>query len=86
MLPFASDLLSWDNVVTVADLIPQDPEANIAAVADCPERESLAEPGAFAGTAAVRCDVPVPATPGAKLLINGLGNVTFTGRQPHTAS
>ena len=45
------------------------------------QRESLAAPGAFAGTAAARCDVPAPAITGAKLLINGLENVTFTGRQ-----
>jgi len=44
------------------------------------ERESLAAPGAFAGTAAVRCDVAAPAITGAKLLRNGLENVTFTGR------
>jgi len=42
---------------------------------------SLAGPGAFAGTAAVRCDVAAPAITGAKLLRNGLENVTFTGRQ-----
>ena len=45
------------------------------------ERESLAAPGAFAGTAAVRFDVAAPAITGAKLLRNGLENVTFTGRQ-----
>ena len=45
------------------------------------ERESLAAPGAFAGTAAVRCDVSAPAITGAKLLRNGLESVTFTGRQ-----
>jgi len=36
------------------------------------ERESLAAPGAFAGTAAVRCDVAAPVITGAKLLRNGL--------------
>ena len=45
------------------------------------ERESLAAPGAIAGTAAVRCDVAAPAITEAKLLKNGPGNVTFTGRQ-----
>ena len=50
------------------------------------EREGLAAPGAFAGTAAVRCDVAAPAISGAKLLINGLENVTFTGRQLETTS
>ena len=45
------------------------------------EGESLAAPGAFAGTAAVRCDVAAPATTGAKLLRNDLDNVTFTGRK-----
>ena len=44
------------------------------------ERESLTAPGAFAGTAVVRCDVASPAITGAKLLRNGLENVTFTGR------
>ena len=43
-------------------------------------RESLAAPGAFAGTAAVRCDVAASAITGAKLLRNGLENVIFTGR------
>ena len=38
------------------------------------EREILAAPGA------VRCDVAAPAITGAKLLRNGLENVTFTGR------
>ena len=46
-------------------------------------KESL---GTFAGTAAVRCDVAAPAITGAKLLRNGLENVTFTGRQLETAS
>ena len=32
------------------------------------ERESLAAPGAIAGTAAVRCDVAAPAITGATLL------------------
>ena len=45
------------------------------------ERESLAAPGAIAGTAAVRCDVAAPAITEAKLLRNGPENVTFTGRQ-----
>ena len=43
------------------------------------KRESLATLGAFAGTAAVRCDVASPAITGAKPLRNGLENVTFTG-------
>ena len=34
--------------------------------------ESLAAPGAFAGTAAVSCDVAAPAITGAKLLSNVL--------------
>ena len=42
-------------------------------------RESLALPSAFAGTAAVRCDVAAPAITGAKLLSNSLENATFTG-------
>jgi len=50
------------------------------------ERESLAVPDAIAGTAAVRCDVAVPAIAGAKLRRNGLANVTLTGRQLETAS
>ena len=41
--------------------------------------ESLAALGAIVGTAAVRCDVAAPVTTGAKLLRNGLENVTFTG-------
>jgi len=41
----------------------------------------VAAPGNFAGTAAVRCDLAAPAITGAKLLINGLDDVTFTGRQ-----
>ena len=41
---------------------------------------SPSEPGAIAGTAAVRCDVAVPAITGAKLPRNGLENVTFNGR------
>jgi len=45
------------------------------------ERESLAAPGAFAGTAAVRCDVAAPTITRAKLLRHGVENVTFTGRQ-----
>jgi hypothetical protein len=45
------------------------------------ERESLAAPGAIAGTAAVRCDVAAPVTTDAKLLRNGLENVTITWRQ-----
>ena len=44
-------------------------------------RESLAAPGAFAGTAAVRCDVAAPAITGATLLTIGLENVTFDRRQ-----
>ena len=47
------------------------------------ETESLAAPGAFAGTAAVRCNVAAPAIPGAKLLRNGLA---FTGQQLETVS
>ena len=43
-------------------------------------------PAAFAGTAAIRRDVAAPAITRAKLLRNGLGNVTFTGRQLETAS
>ena len=50
------------------------------------ERESLASPGACTRTAAVRCDVAAPAMTGAKLLRNGLKNVTFTGRQLQTVS
>ena len=50
--------------------------AEFAAVS---ERESLAAPGAFAGTAAVRCDVAAPTITGAKLLRNGLEHVSFTG-------
>ena len=46
----------------------------------CDDRESLAAPGAFAGTTAVRCDVAAPAITGAKLLRTGLENVTITGR------
>ena len=34
----------------------------------------------------VRCDVAAPAITGAKLLRNGLENVTFNGRQLWTAS
>ena len=45
------------------------------------ERESLAAPGAFAGTAAVRYDVAAEAIGWANLLGNDLENVTFTGRQ-----
>ena len=45
------------------------------------ERESLAAPGAFAGTAAVRYDVAAEAIAWANLLGNDLENVTFTGRQ-----
>ena len=45
------------------------------------ERESLAAPGAFAGTAAVRYDVAAEAIAWASLLGNNLENVTFTGRQ-----
>ena len=45
------------------------------------EIESLAAPGAFSGTAAVRCDVAARTITGANLLRNGLENVTFTGRQ-----
>ena len=41
----------------------------------------LAAPGAFAGTAAVRCDVAAPAVTGAKIPRNGFENVSFTGRQ-----
>jgi hypothetical protein len=44
-------------------------------------REILAAPSAFAGTAVVRCDVAAPAITWAKLLGNGLENVTFTWRQ-----
>ena len=44
-------------------------------------RESLAALGAIAGTAAIQCDVAAPATTRAKLLRNGLENVTFAGRQ-----
>ena len=36
------------------------------------DSESLAAPGAFAGTAAVRCDVAAPAITGAKLLKTAL--------------
>ena len=43
-----------------------------------PERASQAAPGAIAGTAAVHCDVAAPAITGAKLLRNGLENVTLT--------
>ena len=43
------------------------------------ERESLAAPGAFAGTAAVRYDEAAEAIAWG-LLGNGLENVTFTGR------
>jgi len=48
-----------------------------------PEIESLAAPGAIAGTVAVRCDVAAPVTTGAKLLRNGHENVTLTGRLCH---
>ena len=44
------------------------------------ERESLPAPNAFAGTASVRCDVAAPAILGAKLVKNGLENLTVTGR------
>ena len=44
------------------------------------DTESQAAPGAFAGTAAVRCDVAAPAITGANLLRNGLDNVTCTRR------
>jgi hypothetical protein len=50
------------------------------------ERESLAAPGAIAGTAAVRCYAAAPAITGATLLRGSLKNVTFTGRQLQTAS
>ena len=43
-------------------------------------RESLAAPGAFAGTVAVRYDVAADAIARANLLGNDLENVTFTGR------
>jgi len=43
--------------------------------------ESLAAPGAFAETAAVRCDVAAPAITGTELLRNDFQNTTFTGRQ-----
>jgi len=46
-----------------------------------PERESLAAPGAFAGTASVRYDVAVEAIAWANFLGNDLENVTFIGRQ-----
>ena len=45
------------------------------------DRETLAAPGAIAGTAAVRCDVAAPAITGAKLLRKILEHVTFTRRQ-----
>ena len=54
-------------------------EPNLRNIAPDP-LESLAAPGAFAGTAAVRCDVAAPSITEAKLLRNGLGIVTFTGR------
>ena len=53
---------------------------------DSIDRESLAVPGAIVGTVAVRCDVAAPAIAVAKLLRNGLENVTFIGRQLKTAS
>jgi len=45
------------------------------------ERESLAALGAFAETAAIRCDVAASAITGAKLLRIDLENVTSTERQ-----
>ena len=43
-------------------------------------------PGAFVGTAAVRCNVAAHVITRAKFLRNGLENVTFTGLQCYTAS
>ena len=51
------------------------------AVGRAEERESLAAPGACAGTAAVRYDVAAEAIAWANLLGNDVENVTFTGRQ-----
>jgi len=68
-----------------ADLAPGTPTAlplhRQVPVQEVFEREILTASGAFAGTAAVRCDVAAPAITGAKLLRNGLENVTFTGRK-----
>ena len=55
-------------------------EAGVRTNVSGAERESLAAPGAIAGTTAVRCDVAAPAITGAKLPRNSLENVNFTGQ------
>ena len=60
---------------------PQYQDARAVQLETTAKVEIRAAPGAFAGTAAVRCDVAAPAISGAKLLGNASENVTFTGRQ-----